>query len=269
MANESNNQFTLGVVSFLNSVPLIEGLAENPQVDLHFAPPARLADKLRSGRVDAALIPVVDLANGPGREYPGIRWQRVSDACIAADGPTMTVRVFSRVPPEAVTTLHADVDSHTSVNLARLTWLHRFNRRINLEPLSDVDNLEDCETVLLIGDKVVTTPTHDFEYDIDLGQAWKEWTGLPFVFAVWTAPEDRDHQRLGELLNQARDRGVERAVELAAEQGPRHGWPVELAEEYLTQRMKYHLTDPALKGMLRFANLAATEGFIAASEAMR
>jgi chorismate dehydratase len=269
MSSNSNNQFTLGVVSFLNSVPLIEGLKDNPQVNLQFAPPAQLADKLRSGQVDAALIPVVDLANGPGREYPGIRWQRVSDACIAADGPTMTVRVFSRVPPEEVTTLHADVDSHTSVNLARLTWLHRYHRRLSLEPLNNVGNLENCETVLLIGDKVVTTPTHDFKYDIDLGQAWKEWTGLPFVFAVWAAPENRDHRGLGELLNQARDCGVKRATALASEEGPKHGWPVELAEEYLTQRMKYHLTPQALKGMLRFANLAATEGLITTAETVQ
>ena len=207
MSSDSNSRITLGVVSFLNSLPLIEGLEQDPHVNLEYAVPAKLADMLRSEQVDAALIPVVDLANGPGNDDPGLRWRRVSDACIAADGPTMTVRVFSRVSPEEVSTLHADVDSHTSVNLARLTWLHRYNRRLTPEPLSKVENLESCQTALLIGDKVVTTPTHDFQYDIDLGQAWKEWTGLPFVFAVWAAPEKRDHRRLGELLNRARDRG--------------------------------------------------------------
>ena len=171
--------FRLGVVSFLNSRPLIEGLADDPRVSLRFAVPSALPGLLQEGEVDAALIPVIDLASSAGR------WQRVSDACIGSDGRTLTVRVFSKVPPEQMEVLHVDPDSHTSVALARLIWANVYCRPLRIEPIVPVDQLRDCESVLLIGDKVVTTPMPWFDYHVDLGDAWKKWTGLPFVFAVW------------------------------------------------------------------------------------
>src|SRR5512146_1355257 len=93
---------TLGVVSFLNSRPLVEGLDRDAGLSLRYAVPSALAGMLRGGEVDAALVPVIDLAREAGR------WRRVSDACIGSDGPTMTVRVFSRVPPEQMRELHVD-----------------------------------------------------------------------------------------------------------------------------------------------------------------
>ena len=113
---ESERATNLGVVSFLNSRPLVEGLDAEAGVSLTYAVPSALAGMLRTGEVDAALIPVIDLARGAGR------WKRVSDACIGSDGETMTVRVFSRVPPEEMSILYVDEDSHTSVALSRLIW---------------------------------------------------------------------------------------------------------------------------------------------------
>jgi hypothetical protein len=88
----------LGVVSFLNSKPLIAGLDLRPEVQLTFDVPAKLPELLISGGVDAALVPIVDVLRAP---QP---WSIVSDACIACDGETMTVRVFSQVPPDRITT---------------------------------------------------------------------------------------------------------------------------------------------------------------------
>ncbi len=260
---------SLGVVSFLNARPLIEGLDAGPALSLHYAVPSALPAMLRSGQVDAALIPVIDLAreNDPARgAEPGRAsgpWQRISDACIGCNGETLTVRVFSRVPPEQMTVLYADDDSHTSIALARLIWKHWYQRPLTLAPLSSAASLDDCESVLLIGDKVVTAPRSGFDHEIDLGGAWKAWTKLPFVFAVWAAPANRDHSRLAKLLSEARDRGIARASGIAAEMGPAHGWPVPLAEEYLTRRLVYTVTAPVREGMRQFLELAADEGIIA------
>jgi len=106
----------LGVVSYLNARPLIAGLAEEPDIELIFEVPSRLPEMLAGGEVDVALVPVIDLMRR------GSEWQIVSDACIGCDGETLTVRVFSRVPPERITKLHVDGDSHTSVALARVIW---------------------------------------------------------------------------------------------------------------------------------------------------
>jgi chorismate dehydratase len=235
---------------------------------------------LRSGQVDAALVPVIDLARNAGQ------WERVSNACIASDGETLTVRVFSKTPPEGMSVVYVDPDSHTSVALAQLIWAHHFERRLVFRPLSAIDDLNEAESVLLIGDKVVNAPLQGFDYEVDLGGAWKAWQGLPFVFAVWAAPVGRalpalDARQstslvsggsggqcppygleLSELLESARDRGVARARQIAEEIGPAHGWPVDLAEDYMLRRLSYTLTPRHLKGMQRFFELAAEERII-------
>ncbi len=262
-SNNNSESVTLGVVSYLNARPLIEGLDAEAGVSLHFAVPSALPAMLREGSVDAALIPVIDLAR-----YAGL-WERVSDACIASDGETLTVRVYSRVPPAHLNVLYVDDDSHTSIALAQLIWLYVYDRRVVFKPLSSASGLDDCEAVLLIGDKVVTAPLEGFEHEVDLGGAWKAWTGLPFVFAVWAAPPaarcgtgGSPVSRLAELLESARDRGVANAATIAAEQGPALGWPVELAREYLTERLKYTITPRAEEGLRRFIDYAADEGIV-------
>ncbi len=262
MSEISDKIITLGVVSYLNARPLIEGLAAEPSIRLIEAVPADLADLLRTERVDAALIPVIDLARNGNVQGPCGRWGRISDACIGCDGPTMTVRVFSRLPPERIDVLHADTHSHTSVALARLIWWRRYGKQLRVEPIEALNGIDHCLSVLLIGDKVVSAPTRGFEYDIDLGSVWKEWTGLPFVFAVWAAPASRNTEHLADLLNRARDRGITKAAAIAAGQAAQRGWPVPLAEEYLTRRMKYILTPAAVEGMNRFLGLAAEDGLL-------
>src|SRR5690606_20477038 len=99
---------------------------------------------------------------------------------IGCDGPTMTVRIFSRTPLEQVKRLRADTDSHTSVALAAL--LLKKLHGIDVE-IIDYDAREDvapgdpwggaggeAEATLLIGDKVVTlAPSADeFAHQLDL-----------------------------------------------------------------------------------------------------
>lgn len=254
--NRSHTTCRLGAVSFLNTKPLIEGLADEPGVKLELAVPAELTGMLQARRVDAALVPVIDIGRAGGR------WKRVSDAGIGSDGDTLTVQVFSRVPPEDMTTLHADTDSHTSVILARLVWKGFHRRPLSVLPLKPGAGVEHCESVLLIGDKVVRADMAQFCYRVDLGGAWRAWTGLPFVFAAWAAPVNLDTTAVARLLSQARDRGVARAAELAAEHGPALGWPADLARDYLTRHMKYTITPAAEAGMNKFLELARVEGLI-------
>ena len=259
--SSSHTTTRLGVVEFLNSKPLIEGLERLPGISLHFAVPAALADLLHAGKVDAALVPVIDIARA------GDAWERISDAGIACDGETLTVRVFSHVPPEQMTCLYLDTHSHTSVVLAQLIWRHWYHRPVQVRSLAEVDSLDRCESVLLIGDKVVTTPTADFAHSIDLGGAWKRWTKLPFVFAAWAAPKGRPgNAELGRRLSEARDLGVSQAARLAEVHGPSRGWPVDLALRYMTDYLKYTITPTACEGMERFIAMASEDGFVRRAE---
>src|SRR5262249_31188672 len=154
-------------------------------LELVYDVPARLPQALQSGRVEAALIPIVDVLRSEGA------LQVISDACIACDGETMTVRVFSQLPPDRIETLHVDGDSHTSATLVRVLWRELFGRTLELVPFdARTQSPDDCRSVLLIGDKVVSRSRGGFAYEVDLGGAWRQMTGLPFVFAAWAAPRD-------------------------------------------------------------------------------
>lgn len=248
----------LGVVSYLNSRPLIDGLAA-ADLQLEFDVPARLSQRLDAGEFDAALIPLADVIRSAGKV------QVISDACIASDGETMTVRVFSQVPPDRIRTLHVDLDSHTSVALARILWHELYSRELTLKPfetrklLTDTPiELEAIEAVLLIGDKVVDARRGSFAYEVDLGGAWRQMTGLPFVFAVWASRTSElkpgTSLQLATRLTEARDRGVVRAPEIARTQGPELGWTPAVADRYLARCLKFKLDERMVAGADLFAS---------------
>lgn len=249
-------KWRLGVVSFLNARPLIAGLEGDPRFELVFDVPARLPARLEAGEFDAALVPVIDLV-AEGRD-----WQIISDACIGCDGETLTVRVFSRVPPQEIQTLHVDGDSHTSVALARVLWKETYGRELNVLPYSGSETVAECEAVLLIGDKVVGHSLIEYETETDLGSAWKSLTSLPFVFAAWAGPRGGDVSELAVHLSAARDQGVASSAMIAEDVAPGLGWPVTLAKRYLATRLKFDLGQRQREGMTRFLELATRENLV-------
>lgn len=249
-------RWKLGAVCYLNAKPLLAGLDRQSTIELVLDVPSRLAPLLDSGKVDAALLPVIDLARN------GRSWQVVSDACIGCDGETFTVRVFSKVPADSITRLHVDGDSHTSVALASVLWRELYGRELEIVSYGSKAAANDAEAVLLIGDKVVSHTLIDHHIEIDLGSAWKTLTSLPFVFAVWAAPQLTDVRELAPLLSAARDRGEAAAELIAADYGPGLNWPVTLARRYLTKRLKFRLGPRQREAIARFFELAEKHGII-------
>ena len=257
---------SLGVVSFLNALPLYETLSGQAGLSIVPAVPARLHELLAARRCEAALLPIVSFWQARRR------LELISDACIASDGETMTVRVFATVPPDKVHRLHVDGDSKTSIVLARLLWLELYGRRLELLPwpnggASPGERLaapagDEVEAVLLIGDKVMRNAPRGFGFEVDLGAAWKHLTGLPFVFAAWYGPIGGDHAELARMLPAARDAGVADVQRIAAVYAPRHGWPAAVALAYLRDTMRYTLTADMRTAMERFFGLATRHGLL-------
>jgi chorismate dehydratase len=239
----------IGTVEYLNTVPLIAGMSGVAGVELVPAVPSRIGAMLASGEVDLGLVSMVDIV----RADPSM--VVLPAGMIGCDGPTMTVRIFSRVPLAEITTLHADTDSHTSVALARvlLDRLHGvkpeirdFHAREN--PLDDSGG-ESPESVLLIGDKVVTGSPQAVRYphSLDLGEAWHTLTGLPFVYAAWACLASRaDEPAIREaavLLDRTRRRNAMRPDQIVNDAAVSHRWPVGLAKEYVGALLRYDLGD--------------------------
>src|SRR5688500_9544434 len=165
----------VGSVSFLNAKPLIYGLDGQPGVCRTLDVPSRLLDGLLDGRFDVALLPVIDYQRMPGLKL-------LTSGGIGCDGETLTVRIFSPVPVEQVRTLACDTDSHTSVALARVVLSKLYGIRPRFVDLAAGGTRDEGTALLLIGDKVVCEEPTGLPHQVDLGEAWKRLTRLPFLF---------------------------------------------------------------------------------------
>jgi chorismate dehydratase len=247
---------SVGSVSYLNAKPLIYGLDQADDLRLILDVPSRLLDGLRQHRMDVALLPVID--------YQGLEGLRVVPAGgIGCDGPTLTVRIFSRMPIPQIKTLACDTDSHTSVALARVLLAERSGIRPRFVDWSGASGAEaSCDALLLIGDKVVCEEPRGYEHQLDLGAAWKELTGLPFVFAVWMARPGVDLGDLPGRLVRARESGLAHVDEIIARCAVPRGWPANVARQYLCGYLKYEIGERQLEAMRLFYQLAGQHGVI-------
>ena len=243
----------VGAVSFLNAKPLIYGLEDQPDLSVKLEVPSRLLAGLQRADYDVALLPVIDYWR-----LPGLRLLRAGGIC--CDGPTLTVRIFSRTPVQRIATLACDSHSHTSVALARIILAETCDIRPELIELRPGGSLTDA--MLLIGDKVVRDepPRAQYPHQLDLGEAWKQLTGLPFVFAAWMARPGIELADLPERLEHARQEGLAHIPDIVQRHAASHGWPPPLAHEYLTRYLQFDVTDRHLEAIDRFHTLASTHG---------
>lgn len=272
----------VAAVSYLNTVPMIEGLQAWRDAELTTAVPARLAEMVVDGRADLGLVSLADYARAGGAEGLGGKPGLLLVPCgmIGCDGPTMTVRIYSAVPPERITTLHADTDSHTSVVLAQVVLAERFGVRPRMEAFHVRERLaggSDAsegwpESVLLIGDKVVSDspPAVRYPYQIDLGEAWKAMTGLPFVYAVWMCRADRADdpavRSAAAMIDRQRRRNGLRLDSVITAEAPRKGWPADLARRYVGELLRFEVDDRARQGVAVFLAKAAGLGLLPPAE---
>jgi chorismate dehydratase len=233
-------------VSYLNSKPLIYGLDKVPGIDLSLEVPARLIAGLDEATSDVALLPTIDYQRHAGLTI-------VPSGGIGCDGPTLTVRLFSKRPINQTKVLACDPDSHTSVALARIIFAEHFGIHPEFVDL----NRAPGETRLLIGDKVVCEEPSGFEHQLDLGAAWKELTGMPFVFAVWVARSGTPLGDLPEVLERAKRDGLAHVDELVSRYAVPRGWPAELARQYMTSYLKYDVGEKQIQAIEHFHQLAA------------
>ncbi|WP_145365684.1 menaquinone biosynthetic enzyme MqnA/MqnD family protein [Stratiformator vulcanicus] len=252
----------IAAVSYLNSKPLIAGLSaalapDKFSVDV----PSRLADDLVRSNLDVALVPTVEVLRHPGHEI-------ISDACVSARGPVRSVKLYCRVSPGEVKSLALDEGSRTSATLTRLILLEKYGVRPTAEPLPLSHSTADttADAVLLIGDRAMFPPEEHFHTVWDLGQHWYDWTGLPFVFAVWAARSGVMTEDIDRKLREARDRGVEAIDEISAREAPLLGLSVDSAIDYLRHNLHFTLGDAERAGLKLFRQLCTDAGLLPQGE---
>lgn len=250
------SQRTLRVrsVSYLNAKPLIYGLERLAHLQMRLDVPSGLLDDLRFGRCDVALLPVIDYQKDNSLKM-------VPSGGIGSDGATLTVRIFSPKPIEEIEVLACDVDSHTSTALAQVILAESYGLRPKILDLKGDFRAGDG-AILLIGDKVVCEEPPKMPFQLDLGEAWKKLTGLPFVFAIWTARGGVDLGDLPERLEKAKELGMGQIDAIVAQYAVPRGWPAELARHYLTHHLQFDIGPKQLEAIRLFHQLAHQYGLI-------
>src|SRR5205085_8279580 len=242
----------VGAVNYLNTKPLIcdlESLA--PEAELVLEVPSRLADLLAEGRLDVALIPVIEY-------FRAGTYSVVPDVAIAGNGPVLSVTLFSRVPWQAIRRVALDAGSRTSAALTQILLRKKYGVTAELVPLPlDAAAEEvDADAVLLIGDRAMRACLPGFAHAFDLGQEWHDWTGLPFVYAVWAVRPGADLGGVAAALHEAKRRGLARAGLIAHEEAPRLGLDAGFCRRYLAHILHFDLGPREQAGLQHYYRLA-------------
>jgi chorismate dehydratase len=246
----------VGAVNYLNSKPLVEGLAGfSDHIALSFDLPSRLADQMAAGEIDVGLIPVVEFFRaGDYGMIPGIG--------IASRGPVLSVTLFSRVPWGEIRTVALDEGSRTSAALTRILLAERHGVRPAFEQLPIDVPADDvsADAVLLIGDRAMRACLPGFAHAFDLGREWTDWTGLPMVYAVWAVRPGVDLGDAEAAFHAAKRHGRANAGRIAAREAPALGLDPGYCRRYLTDIIHYDLGPRELAGLAHYHRLAAACG---------
>ncbi len=242
--------FRVGSVPYLNAVPLTRGL----ETQIEFIPPAQLAEKLRRGDLDAALVSITEVLLHDGYDV-------LDGIAVASLGEVFSVFLAHRIPLEQVTEIFCDTASLTSVNLLRVLLAERCLRPV-FKPLPNYGEAGQHDAVLIIGNPAIEFRRAPHEHAIwDLGAAWFELTGLPFVYAIWALRRSGENERLRRQLRAARDFGLDTLDYLVSS---RTEYDLNFRRDYLGWHIHYHLGADEKRGIAKFIELLRrhTEGTV-------
>ncbi len=237
----------VGAVSYLNTRPLLYGIENSPVIDeisLITEYPARIADKLLLDEIDIGLVPVAMIPKM--KEY-----HLNTHYCIGCDGPVASVCLFSEVPIQEIRTVILDYQSRTSVLLARILFEKYWKQKPEFVH-SGPDfhkQINGNTAAVIIGDLALRQRSVS-AYHYDLGEAWKQMTGLPFVFAAWISNKVLDPSWV-KRFDQANAFGIQNIPRV-----------IEQVEEtffdltnYYTRFLNYSLDEEKMKGLNLFLEM--------------
>jgi chorismate dehydratase len=266
------NRPRVGHIQFLNCLPLYWGLARTGtllDLELTKDTPEKLSEQLVRGELDIAPITLVEFLRHAGELVA------LPDIAVGCDGPVMSCVIVSQLPLDRLDGARVALGStsRTSVRLAQLLLAEQYGVEPDYYtcPPDLGVMMQEAQAAVLIGDAALRASLHDaprLGLEVhDLGLMWKEWTGLPFVFAVWAARRDYLAARPGavrdvhEAFLASRDLSLEE-VEKVAEQASRwEQFDAGLLRRYFTT-LDFSLGVDQLTGIAEFARrVGPTTGF--------
>jgi len=254
----------VGHIQFLNCLPIYWGLVRSgvlPDIDLVKDTPDRLNDQLVAGDLDIGPISLVEyLRNADGLLL-------LPDLAVGSDGPVLSVNLVAQKPLVDLQRVALGSTSRTSVLLARL-WLeqvHGVRPDYLVCPPDLTTMLLEADAAVLIGDTALRAmhdaPGRGLEV-VDLGKAWKDWTGLPMVFAVWAARRDYAEANPGLVKDvhtafvHSRDDALDHVDEIAAQAARWESFDAATLATYF-RTLDFSLGPRQVEGLTEFARRAS------------
>lgn len=244
-----DKKWRIGAVSYLNTRPLLWGIEQEGfknQINLVKSYPAKIAQDLMDGSIDIGLVPIAIL---PLLEQPHI----ISKYVIGTEGEVASVALFSQVPMNQIKRVYLDDHSTTSVKLLKILLAQFW--KIEVEFLTAfegyIDQINGTTAGLIIGDRALLNLSR-FAFVFDLGLAWKQHTGLPFVFAAWVANKTipLEFIQAFDTANAIGIHQIEHVISMIPEKEQVYN-----LYQYYTENISYHFTNEKKEGMDLFLKL--------------
>ncbi|MFI6420081.1 menaquinone biosynthetic enzyme MqnA/MqnD family protein [Streptomyces sp. NPDC050842] len=262
----------VGHIQFLNCLPLYWGLARTGtllDVELTKDTPEKLSERLVRGDLDVGPITLVEYLRNAEDLVA------LPDIAVGCDGPVMSCVIVSQRPLGELDGARVALGStsRTSVRLAQLLLAEQYGVKPDYYtcPPDLGVMMQEAEAAVLIGDAALRASLHDAPrlglQVHDLGLMWKEWTGLPFVFAVWAARKDylaREPETVHEVHQAflaSRDLSLEEVAKVAEQAARWETFDAELLERYF-RTLDFRFGPEQLAGVREFARRTGpTTGF--------
>lgn len=263
----------VGWINYANCSPLLLQIKDRlpaAGVELRHGVPAELNAALANGQIDVCISSSIEFARHADSYLvmPG--------HCIGSDGPVQSVLLLTNRPAEQLAgeRLLVTAESATSVVLLQILLAQHWKLKgcsIERTLLPWRQALQTAPGVLLIGDTALRAAmAEEAPYCYDLGNCWREMTGLPFVYALWQVAQQAASTKLDylsnllSLLDSARNRLPQQVAELAARADESSWLGVDRLADYW-RHITYRLDERHLSGLELFYRLAAELGLIAAA----
>ena len=257
----------VGCVKYLNARPLIRGWPGNVEFD-H---PSALCQRLAKGQLDVALVSSFEFLRNP-------IYRIVDDVSISSDGPVYSVVVAHPGKFSDIEEIELDPASETAVNLLRclLAELGLTPRLTDAVPGSRaesgvVDSLPTTPRArLIIGDQAIRFRQNyagAFQFR-DLGEQWKQLTGLPFVYALWLIrPDVSDAKHIAQRLRGLRNENLADLSGVVADAvadvaDNKQVITREFLDRYYNEHLRFSFGTREKQGLQTFADLCAKHGVL-------
>ena len=251
----------LGDIEFLNSWPVTYALAQeivSAPAELVRAAPAALNAQLEAGTLDAIAVSAMAYLRHADD------WSLLPDLAIGSESGVNSVVLVSRVPLLALAgqAIAVTAQGATTPVLLRvlLEQAHGLQARYVTADVRFPDVLRDYPAALLIGDDALRAlpAARDDYFTWDLGALWRQWTGLPMVYAVWAVRRPVAAER-PELVGRVHDAllaskrwGLAHLDDVARAAAATTGFAESVVRDYF-RGIRYDLDDPARAGLRRYA----------------